>query len=132
LPRPIRRRRDRQHIPQQHRIAPALDRRQEQQSLDYRAVARVAETCGVGGGLLTTTRWQRLWSLARPFLIVLGFAAVWQTGLWWLTPLVMLLLFIAIVTVTHDVVHGALGLSPRQSEWWLFLLGVLLLESGHA
>ncbi|MFN0017661.1 MAG: fatty acid desaturase [Pirellulaceae bacterium] len=57
---------------------------------------------------------------------------VWHTQLWWLTPLVIFLLFVAVVTVTHDVVHGALGLSPRQTEWWLFFLGVLLLESGHA
>ncbi|MBC7851895.1 MAG: fatty acid desaturase [Pirellulaceae bacterium] len=86
----------------------------------------------LGADLLTTTPWQRRWALARPLLLVLCFAAVWQSQLWWLTPLVMFLLFIAIVTVTHDVVHGALGLSPRQSEWWLFLLGVILLESGHA
>jgi len=86
----------------------------------------------LGGDLLTTTPWQRRWALARPFLLVLCFAAAWQLGLWWLTPLVMFLLFIAIVTVTHDVVHGVLGLAPRQSEWGLFFLGALLLESGHA
>jgi fatty acid desaturase len=86
----------------------------------------------LGQDLLTTTPWQRRWALLRPFLLVLLFALVWQMRLWWLTPLVMFLLFIAIVTVTHDVVHGALGLTPRQSEWWLFLLGAVLLESGHA
>ena len=86
----------------------------------------------LGVDLLATTPWQRRWALARPFLLVICFAAVWQLGLWWLAPLVTFLLFIAVVTVTHDVVHGALGLTPRQSEWWLFLLGVLLLESGHA
>src|SRR5262245_5270514 len=86
----------------------------------------------LGADLLTTTPWQRRWALARPFLLVVGFIMIWRMGLWWLTPLVMFLLFVAIVTVTHDVVHGALGLSPRQSEWWLFLLGIVLLESGHA
>lgn len=86
----------------------------------------------LGVDLLTTTPWQRRRALARPFLLVLCFATAWQTGFWWLTPLLMFLLFIAIVTVTHDVVHGSLGLSPRQTEWWLFVLGAILLESGHA
>ncbi len=86
----------------------------------------------LGADILTTTPWQRRWALARPFLLVLCFAAAWQARFWWLTPLVMFLLFVAIVTVTHDVVHGVLGLSPRQTDWWLFLLGGVLLESGHA
>lgn len=82
--------------------------------------------------LLTTTPWQRRWAFARPILLVLCFATIAQTSLWWLAPLVMFLLFVAVVTVTHDVVHGSLGLSAQQTEWWLFLLGALLLESGHA
>ena len=86
----------------------------------------------LGADILTTTSWQRRWALARPILLVLCFASAWQAGLWWLSPLVMFLLFVAIVTVTHDVVHGAIGLSPRQTDWWLFWLGVILLESGHA
>ena len=36
------------------------------------------------------------------------------------------------VTVTHDVVHGSLGLSRRQTDWALFATGAVLLESGHA
>src|SRR5262249_10825346 len=42
------------------------------------------------------------------------------------------LVFVAVVTVTHDVVHGSLGLSGRQTEWALFIFGAILLESGHA
>jgi beta-carotene hydroxylase len=42
------------------------------------------------------------------------------------------LIFVAVVTVTHDVVHGSLGLGPRQTEWALFVFGAVLLESGHA
>ncbi len=86
----------------------------------------------LGEDILITTSLQRRWALVRPLLLVLCFAVACQTRLWWLTPLVMFLLFVAIVTVTHDVVHGALGLSPRQSDWWLLLLGAILLESGHA
>jgi beta-carotene hydroxylase len=47
-------------------------------------------------------------------------------------PVLVFLTFVAVVTVTHDVVHGALGLGPRQTEWALFLFGAVLLESGHA
>jgi beta-carotene hydroxylase len=85
----------------------------------------------LGADLLSVTPFERRWALARPFLLVLGFAAAWEAGLWWLTPLVMFLLFIAVVTVTHDVVHDALGLSPAGRDIWLFLLGAVLLESGH-
>ena len=46
--------------------------------------------------------------------------------------MIVFLIFVAVVTVTHDVVHGSLGLSPRQTEWALFLFGAILLESGHA
>ena len=77
----------------------------------------------LGADILTTTPWQRRWALARPFLLVLCFAGGMASALWWLTPLVMFLLFVAIVTVTHDVVHGAIGLPPGQTDWWLFLLG---------
>ncbi len=86
----------------------------------------------LGDDLLVTTPWQRRVALARPFLLALCFALAWWAGWWWLGPVIVFLIFVAIVTVTHDVVHGTLGLSPRQSEWWLFLLGAVLLESGHA
>src|SRR5262249_49389042 len=50
----------------------------------------------------------------------------------WLTPLIVFLIFVAVVTVAHDVVHGVLGLGRRQTDWALFLTGAVLLESGHA
>jgi beta-carotene hydroxylase len=49
-----------------------------------------------------------------------------------LTPLIVFAIFVAIVTATHDVVHRTLGLTGRQTSGWLFLLGLVLLESGHA
>jgi beta-carotene hydroxylase len=86
----------------------------------------------LGRDLLTTTPRQRRWALARPFLLVALFIAAWYAGLGWLGPLIVFLVFVAVVTVTHDVVHNALGLGPRQTDWALFLLGALLMESGHA
>jgi beta-carotene hydroxylase len=86
----------------------------------------------LGDDLLATSRRQRWMALARPIigLAVYGLAA--YANLWWLTPLIVFLIFVAVVTVTHDVVHGSLGLSKRQTDWALFFAGAVLLESGHA
>lgn len=82
--------------------------------------------------LLVTTPAQRSVALARPYLGVAAFGLVaWQRW-WWLAPLVMFGIFVAVVTATHDVVHRSLGLGRRQTEWALFLLGLVLMESGHA
>ena len=86
----------------------------------------------LGADLLATTRYQRRLALARPFLGVAAYILAACAGLWWLTPIVVFLVFVAVVTVTHDVVHGSLGLSRRQTEWALFAMGAVLLESGHA
>jgi fatty acid desaturase len=86
----------------------------------------------LGTDLLVTTRRQRILALTRPYLGVAAFALLAWLGWWWLTPLVVFSIFVAVVTVTHDVVHRTLGLGPRQTDWALFLLGAVLLESGHA
>lgn len=84
------------------------------------------------GDLLTTTAWRRRVALARPFAGVALFALTVYFGWWWATPIVIFATFVAVVTVTHDVVHRALGLGPRGTDWALFFMGVVLLESGHA
>nr|MDT0666427.1 ATP-binding cassette domain-containing protein [Micromonospora sp. DSM 115978] len=71
-------------------------------------------------------------ALARPAVGVAAFALVAWQGWWWATPLAMFGIFVAVVTATHDVVHRSLGLGPRATEWALFLLGAVVLESGHA
>lgn len=86
----------------------------------------------LGRDLLRTTRRQRGLACARPFAGLAAYAVAAYFGWWWLTPLLAFLIFVAVVTVTHDVVHEALGLGPRQTEWALFCFGALLLESGHA
>ncbi|MEP7286053.1 MAG: fatty acid desaturase [Chloroflexota bacterium] len=86
----------------------------------------------LGTDLLVTTPSQRWIALTRPFFGLMVYAVVAYLGWWWLTPLVVFLIFVAVVTVTHDVVHGTLGLSKRQTEWALFAMGIVLLESGHA
>jgi beta-carotene hydroxylase len=86
----------------------------------------------VAADLLVTSARQRRIALARPCLGVALFALVAWLGWWWATPLVMFGIFVAVVTVTHDVVHRSLGLGRRGTEWALFLLGLVLVESGHA
>ncbi|MEV4411884.1 fatty acid desaturase [Catellatospora sp. NPDC049609] len=86
----------------------------------------------VGADLLAVSPWRTRVALLRPYAGILVFALVAWAGWWWLTPLVVFGIFVAVVTVTHDVVHRALGLTARQSDWALFLMGLVLLESGHA
>ncbi len=93
---------------------------------------RLPTLAALGDDLLATSPRQRNLALARPFVGVVAYAIAAYTGLWWLTPVIVFFIFVAVVTVTHDVVHGSLGLSRRQTEWALFATGAILLESGHA
>jgi beta-carotene hydroxylase len=86
----------------------------------------------LGTDLLATTPFQRRLALSRPFIGILVWVLAAHAELWWLTPFLTFLIFVAVVTVAHDVVHGTLGLSRRQTDWALFALGAVLLESGHA
>lgn len=86
----------------------------------------------LGSDLLVTTARQRRIALVRPFVGVALFAlAVWAHW-WWATLPIMFGVFVAVVTVTHDVVHRTLGLGRRGSDAALFAMGLVLLESGHA
>jgi fatty acid desaturase len=91
----------------------------------------------IGPDLLVTGRARRAWALARPvaglalYAAVAG-AAAGRPWLWLLEPLVVFGIFVAVVTVTHDVVHRAIGLGARSTEWALLVCGMVLLESGHA
>jgi fatty acid desaturase len=86
----------------------------------------------LGLDLTTTTARQRRVALVRPYAAVALFTVVASVGWWWATPIVAFMIFVAVVTVTHDVVHRSLGLTRRQTDWALFLMGLVLLESGHA
>ena len=86
----------------------------------------------LGRDLLATTPRQRCISFLRPCAGLAAYSVAATLRLWWLTPFLVFLVFVAVVTVTHDVVHGCLGLNRRQTEWALFCCGAFLLESGHA
>lgn len=86
----------------------------------------------LGPDLKTTTARQRRIALARPWAALALLVALASVGWWWATPIAAFMIFVAVVTVTHDVVHRSLGLSRRQTDWALFFTGLILLESGHA
>ena len=86
----------------------------------------------LGEDLLVTTRRHRWIGLARPFIGIALFFTATSLGWWWIAPIILFLIFVAIVAVTHDVVHDALGLSDRGNDIALFFLGAILFESGHA
>jgi beta-carotene hydroxylase len=94
-----------------------------------RAIPRLSE---LGSDLLVTTRPRRALTLSLPYLGVALFAGAAAAGWWWTTPLIAFGIFVAVVTATHDVVHRSLGLGHTATEAALFLLGAVLLESGHA
>jgi beta-carotene hydroxylase len=86
----------------------------------------------LGEDLLRTSPRQRVVALCRPAACVALFAVAAGLGWWWATPPLVFAVFVCVVTTTHDVVHRTLGLSARATEAALFVLGLFLLESGHA
>jgi beta-carotene hydroxylase len=92
----------------------------------------IPKLADLGPDLLVTTARRRTFTLTLPYLGVALFAGAAAAGWWPLTPLIAFGIFVAVVTATHDVVHRSLGLGRRSTEWALFLLGAVLLESGHA
>lgn len=96
------------------------------------ALPRSRDIATIAPELLVTTTGQRAIAFSRPLLWLAAYAAAAHCRWWLLVPPIMFCLFVAVVTATHDVVHGTLGLSRRQTELALFLLGAIVLESGHA
>ena len=84
----------------------------------------------LGRDLLTVSARQRWVALVRPFLGIATYALAAWAGAFWFLPALVFYLFVTVVTVTHDVVHGALGLSRRQTEWALCVLGRCFWRAG--
>lgn len=87
----------------------------------------------LGSDLLQTTIWERVRSLAFPFLTCIGFFAFGAQG-WWLLALVCSVLqsFFTYGSVSHDLVHRTLRLPTWLNEVLLFLIEGLSFRSGHA
>ncbi len=67
-----------------------------------------------------------------PFATLAAFALAWTARWHALLPLIVLAHFVFTVAYLHDVAHGSAGLGARASHWILFLVGALMLQSGHA
>lgn len=86
----------------------------------------------LGYDLLETTPRQRLILLIRPFICAGLYIFFAGLGWWPLAILAVMVLFITIVASAHDLVHQTLGLPRRVNDIMLALIGMLVLESGHA
>jgi beta-carotene hydroxylase len=86
----------------------------------------------LGYDLLQTTPRQRFIAIVRPFVCVTLYFVFAALGWWHLAVLMVMLLFITIVASAHDLVHQALGLPRWANELLLSLVGMLVIESGHA
>jgi len=86
----------------------------------------------LGLDLLKTTPYHISISLSRPFICA-GLYFIFAARGWWpAAVLCVMFLFIAIVASAHDLVHDVLGLPRWLNEVMLALIGMLVLESGHA
>lgn len=81
----------------------------------------------LGRDLVHTFPWRRWLTLARPIALLAVYALAFTGGYYWLTPLIVFFIFVAIVTAAHDLVHGALGMTRRDTDLWLFVTGAILL-----
>jgi len=70
--------------------------------------------------------------IARPVLTVVCFAVAASQGWWPLAVLLSGVIYGATLTAVHHLIHGSLGLSPKARTFWLSVLGILVVESGHA
>lgn len=82
--------------------------------------------------LLAVAAWQRIALAALPALTLAAFAVAYAQGCYLALPLVMLMHFVFTVAYLHDVAHGSAGLDARATHWVLFIVSVLVLQSGHA
>lgn len=67
-----------------------------------------------------------------PLVGLAAFSAAYGAGWYWLLPVIVLGHFIVTVAYLHDVAHGSAGLTAGQTHWMMFVMGALLLQSGHA
>ena len=87
----------------------------------------------LGRDLLDVPLWRLILSLVAPFALALAFFGFAFLG-WWLPALTctVLLSFVTYGSISHDLVHGSLGLPRRLNDLLLTLVELLLLRSGRA
>lgn len=87
----------------------------------------------LGRDLLHVSIGQKFVSLAMPFLLLGVYFVLFEAGFWWLAlGCPVAISFFTYGSVSHDLVHRNLRLSPWLNEVLLSLLELLALRSGHA
>ena len=84
------------------------------------------------GALRGASRVQRVVTALLPFVTLALFAGAFIVRWYWLLPLIVLAHFVFTVAYLHDVAHGSAALNGTQTHWALFIVGALMLQSGHA
>jgi beta-carotene hydroxylase len=74
-----------------------------------------------------------IWSLALPF-VWMSLYFMFASWRWWPLAVVCLvcLSFVTYGSISHDLVHANLGLRRRTNDFFLMLIELLALRSGHA
>ena len=87
----------------------------------------------LGVDLLSVGKWERLYSLALPFLLIAGFFVAGARG-WWPVSIACAMAhsFFTYGSVSHDLVHRTLRLPGWLNETLLFLIETTGFRSGHA
>lgn len=87
----------------------------------------------LGVDLLRINRLQRILTLATPFACVALYITFASLRLWPLAVLTLMYLsFVTYGSISHDLVHGTLGLPRRWNELFLSVIELLAFRSGHA
>jgi beta-carotene hydroxylase len=87
----------------------------------------------LGRELLHVPRWRLLLSLITPFVLASLYWVLAFSG-WWVpaAAFVVVLSFVTYGSISHDLVHRALGLQRRLNDLLLTAIELLLLRSGRA
>ena len=87
----------------------------------------------LGYDLLSISSWQRIRGLSMPFVVSMAYWFFAWYGYWPLAVAALVVLsFVTYGSISHDLVHRTLGISPRASHVFLCLIELLALRSGHA
>jgi beta-carotene hydroxylase len=94
---------------------------------------RMPRLTELGSELTESTIGRRYVAVGVPLLCVAGYFWLACVGVWPLAVLcVMAYSFFSYGSTSHDLVHGNLGFKPRENAFWLSLIELLGLRSGHA
>jgi beta-carotene hydroxylase len=95
--------------------------------------ARLPRFSEISEGLTRISRLRLACSLALPFMWITLYFAFAALGYWVLAvPCLIALSFVTYGSISHDLVHGNLGLSTRMNNVMLSMIELFALRSGHA